>query len=208
MFRRLNQKVKEKVGRATVTRIPAEVEANIVFTADMKKHLGEMESTVSNAYSFCGSGSLTKLEKLGQRLDKIGVKKKGTKIGTVAASTASVVQDFSKRDRKLRAEVLSQFCQGFCKQFIATEIKQCQALIDFLKKRRLDKDAAANSNKPTEEADANYDTALAEVQKAFEAYPDYQQRHAGEVKKLLMLMDKTLQEKIDASSDCKKTLKL
>uniref|UniRef100_A0AC35GAG8 BAR domain-containing protein n=1 Tax=Panagrolaimus sp. PS1159 TaxID=55785 RepID=A0AC35GAG8_9BILA len=208
MFRRLNQKVKEKVGRATVTRLSAEVEASIQFTADMKKHLGEMESTVTSAYGFCSGGGLTKLEKFGQRLDKIAAKKKGTKIGTAAAATASIVQDFSKRDRKTRADVLAQFCQGFCKAFITTEYKQCQALIDYMKKRRLDKDAAANSNKPTEEVDANFDAALAECQKAFDLYPEYQQRHAAEVKKLLMIMDKTLQDKIDASSDCKKTLNI
>ena len=86
-----------------------------------------------------------------------------------------MTHDFSKRERKTATEVSSTFCQGFCKAFIGNELKQCQALIDYMKKRRLDKDAAANSNKPTEQADAAYDAALNEVQTAFQNYPDYQQ---------------------------------
>ena len=102
MFRRIKQGVKEKVGRAAITRsvppsfcdskelssisifacffrLPPDVDRNIQLTVDMKKYCSDMESTVGGAFSAFKSSGLTKFEKFGQRLDKIGCKKKNIK---------------------------------------------------------------------------------------------------------------------------------
>ena len=68
-------------------------------------------------------------------------------LGLVAPTTVSLLNELSKRDRQICSEVFATFCQGFCKQFLSTEIKQNSSLIETLKRTRIDKDANSTTNK-------------------------------------------------------------
>uniref|UniRef100_A0A7E4ZSP8 BAR domain-containing protein n=1 Tax=Panagrellus redivivus TaxID=6233 RepID=A0A7E4ZSP8_PANRE len=204
-LKRLKQTVKEKTGTAMMTRYPAEVDQGITMTTEMLKGIKAIDMAIMAQWANYRLSSLTKLEKISNLCLKIAAKKNEKKVGKMCGVTANLCTAISKAERNCAKDIARDLSSGFSKRMISGELKAAVKLIDDLKKRRLDKDAANNEEGAPDaaEKDAAYESQLALVQAEFANLPAYQTRHAAAIKKFLTTRMAALAEIEKACNDAK-----
>ncbi|KAK0414342.1 hypothetical protein QR680_007275 [Steinernema hermaphroditum] len=197
MFRRLKQNIKEKTGRATVTKYTPEQDQAIALCEVSRKCVDDIQKAVDQIGQRWRSGGLTPTEEIGDPANVLSAKLPKGKYGQALRVVYELQTEIGRLERRASDELSKTYIEGTFKAWLNGENQKGRQIINELKTRRVDKDAciSAHTSKPTPErqsqmetANARFDEYLAVADMEFANFPTYQKNHARAIKNMAEML--------------------